>query len=179
TYGGLRVERLDCDTNTPHGGCAPGGSIGVILTNSVKRKDFQKALTIEPPVKLRTGGGDGDEMSSYLGVVGKFEPGQTYSLSLAKDLVDEFGQPLGKAYTHSFKVDDYFPHAELGITGDTLISTATRPIEIGSVNVGSYDVLTAAVSPEELPTFLETENTNDRLERLATLKGTKRRKVTP
>lgn len=183
TYGPLRVQDVDCDTNTPNAVCAPGGVLGISVSNAVKQRELARALSVTPEVSIKVAAGwaeiGGDEPVRHLGVVGAFEPGKTYQLTIAKGLVDEFGQALAADHTQTVRIDDYFPYAELGVSGDTLPASQVRPLEIGSVNVPSFELFTASLAPRDLGAFLDHEDEDVKISRLSALKHAKSRTVKP
>jgi uncharacterized protein YfaS (alpha-2-macroglobulin family) len=179
TYGPLHIERVDCDTDTPHGGCAPGGPLGLSLTNPVRWKELRRAVTVTPGVKLRFGGGEEDDFTRYLDLSGAFEAGKAYTVTLAPDLTDRHGQALGKAESRSVTIDDFFPRAEIGLTGDTLLSSSVKPIQVGSVNVPKYRLTTSAIRPEDLPNLFAARTPDEKLLHVEKLPQAKQRHVTP
>ncbi|HVU02229.1 MAG TPA: Ig-like domain-containing protein [Polyangiaceae bacterium] len=150
TYGPLVVAQLDCDKNSPHGQCAAGSSIGLSLSNPVRAKDLEKALSITPPVPLRPSTEGEDGFTTYVSLGGPFAAGKSYTLTVAQGLTDKYGQALAAPNVQPFTMDDYFPRAEIGVTGDTLASARAKPIQVGSINLPTYELLTASIRPEDL-----------------------------
>lgn len=178
TYGPLRVEGMSCNTETPHGDCAPGSFIGLTLTNPVKWRDLKRALKIEPKVALQFGGTDeGDDTTTYVDLTG-LRAGRSYKVTVAADLVDRWGQTLGKPDARVIKIDDYFPAVDIGVEGSTLPSSALLPIQIGAVNATAYELLSASIRPEDVPVLLGEDTPEARLEALSKLSYTSRRSVT-
>jgi hypothetical protein len=176
TYGPLRVEQVSCDTDSPHGRCAPSSSVGLTLTNPVTWKALRAAVSIDPPVPLHLGDGEDSESTSYVNL-GGLAAGATYKVTLAPDLVDRYGQTLGKPEVRVVKMDDYFPAVDLGVTGDTLLPASAGAIQVGAVNYASYDLLTASLRPEDVPRLLEKSDATERLARLGKLPYVKVRTV--
>ncbi len=168
TYGPLRVEQVSCDTDSPHGRCAPGSSVGLTLSNPVKWKALRAAVSIDPSVALHLGEGEDDDATTYVNLSG-LSAGATYKVALASDLADKYGQLLGKTEVRTVAMDDYFPAIDLGVTGDTLAASSAVPIQIGAVNHTSYELLTAAVRPDDVPALLRKAGSDERLERLGKL----------
>ncbi|HEX3597643.1 MAG TPA: Ig-like domain-containing protein, partial [Polyangiaceae bacterium] len=168
TYGPLRVEQVSCDTESPHGRCAPSSSVGLALSNPVDSRALRAALTIEPAVKLHRGDGDEEGPTTYVDLSG-LAAGGTYKITLAAELADRYGQALGKPEVRVIKMDDYFPAIDLGVTGDTLPAGAASPIQIGAVNYASYELLTASVRPDDVPRLLRKPEAAERLDALAKL----------
>jgi uncharacterized protein YfaS (alpha-2-macroglobulin family) len=179
TYGPLRVAETSCDRETPHGDCAPGSYIGLSLTNPVKWKDLKRAVSVEPAAPVHFGGSDeGDDTTTYVDLTG-LAAGRAYKVTIAGNLVDTYGQTLGKPHVRVIKIDDYFPAVEIGVTGDTLPSIALAPIQVGAVNAPAYELLAASVRPEDVPALLADTAPEARVEALGKLHYTTRRTVAP
>ncbi|MCB9577944.1 MAG: Ig-like domain-containing protein [Polyangiaceae bacterium] len=151
TYGPLVVDRLSCDRDTPHKDCAPGGSIGLSLSNPVKIKSLRAAIRVSPPVPLRWDSWrEDDDLTSYVDLVGPFKPGRSYTISVAPTIVDNHGQRMAKPFSQTERIDDLWPTVEVGVEGDVLEPKLMRPITVGSVNVKSYELVSRAVTPKEV-----------------------------
>ncbi len=76
TYGPLAVDSVNCDRETPHQACAPGGSWSIELSNAVVLKDLKRALSVTPALPLRfENWTDGTTPVSYLSVAAPFQAG--------------------------------------------------------------------------------------------------------
>src|SRR4029078_3621518 len=95
------------------------------------------------------------DFTTYADVIAQLHPGQSYTLRVSGDLKDRYGQKLGKPFTQRIVVDDLSATVEIGVSGNTLEPTIARPIAVGSVNVKSYELLTAALSPTDLLALTE------------------------
>ncbi|HEY1534054.1 MAG TPA: hypothetical protein VGF76_08540, partial [Polyangiaceae bacterium] len=149
TYGPLTVNSVNCDRQTPHEQCSPGGAWSLELSNPVPLKDLKRALSITPPIALRfENWTDESTPVTYLSIAAPFQAGQKYTLSVSRDLRDVHGQTLGTSYAKALAIDDYFPAVEIGVQGKLLDSRAATAIPIGSVNVNHYVLSSAALTPE-------------------------------
>ncbi|HEY5372696.1 MAG TPA: MG2 domain-containing protein, partial [Polyangiaceae bacterium] len=169
TYGPLVVDSVNCDRNTPHEQCPPGGSWSLELSNPVSIKDLKRALSITPPVALRfENWTDESTPVSYLSIAAPFLAGQKYTLSLSGDLRDVHGQTLGKSFSKPMAIDDYFPAVEIGVQGKLLDPRAGSAIPVGSVNVKHYTLSSASLTAENA---LALENENNPEQRLQLFLG--------
>ena len=149
TYGPLTVNSVNCDRQTPHQQCSPGGAWSLELSNPVPLKDLKRALSVTPPIALRfENWTDESTPVTYLSIAAPFQAGQKYTLSVSGDLHDVHGQSLGKTFSKPMAIDDYFPAVEIGVQGKLLDPRAATAIPIGSVNVKHYVLSSAALTPE-------------------------------
>lgn len=99
TYGPLRVVRQQCGWGQR--GCVPGLAWGIEFSNPLDRRAFRKTqVTIEPTLpglRLSVAG-------PHLTVEGRTRGRTRYTVSLAPDLRDEFGQSLGTVAPLTFDV---------------------------------------------------------------------------
>jgi alpha-2-macroglobulin len=180
TYGPLVVTRVNCGTDTPHGRCAAGSAIGIELSNPVKSKDAKRAISVTPnPNVSFDSWRDDDDNVSYVDVLGKFKAGGHYTLRISGDLKDSHGQRLGKTYLERIQFDDLWPTVEIGLSGDVLEPATARPIMVGAVNVESYELLTAPLSPADLTGFDDRASVEDRFSAISKLGTVKRETVRP
>ncbi|HEY3668400.1 MAG TPA: hypothetical protein VGL19_20505, partial [Polyangiaceae bacterium] len=134
TYGPLSVDSVNCDRETPHEQCSPGGSWSLELSNPVPIKDLKRALSITPPVALRfENWTDESTPVSYLSIAAPFQAGARYTLSVSGDVRDVHGQTLGKAFSKPMVIDDYFPAVEIGVQGKLLDPRTSSVVPVGSV----------------------------------------------
>jgi uncharacterized protein YfaS (alpha-2-macroglobulin family) len=178
TYAPLRVDHYDCD-GAPQRSCQPNSYFSISLNNSVKRKDLERALTITPPLKSKTDGNDPEDVTSYFSLAGPFRPGTKYTFTVAAGLTDEFGQAMAQPWTMTTTFDDLQPTADFGLTGDTLLPSTGRTIDIGAVNVPRYELFTASVDARDLSQIYQDPESTQQFVALSKLKQTKRRTVTP
>ncbi len=179
TYGPLTISPVSCPDDTPHGGCAPGAGLSIELSNPVKMRDLERAISVSPPVKLYWGSWSDDETTRYASLIGGFRPAHTYTIRIDPALRDHYGQRLLEAHVERVRIDDFWPNVEIGLEGDTLEAATSRPIQIGSLNAQSYQLITARLAPDALPGLLDTSNYGSRFGLLAALGSAHAMRVHP
>src|SRR6185369_1589438 len=180
TYGPLLVDSLNCDRETPHGQCAAGGSWSLELSNSVPLKDLKRALSITPAVPLRfENWTDESTPVSYLSINAPFRAGAKYTLRLAADVRDVHGQSLSRAFSKEMAIDDYFPAVEIGVQGHLLDPRSASTVPVGSLNVTSYGLSTAALTPQDALSLSNEDEPEKQFQLFRGLKQTRLRSITP
>lgn len=180
TYGPLAVQRVTCNRDTPNGHCMAGSGLSLELTNPVKVKDLHRAVSLTPAAGLGfETWRDDDSETTYTSLSAKLRPGATYTLRVSGDLTDRHGQRMGKAYSEKIVVDDLWPTVEIGVAGDVVEPKLMRPVAIGSVNVRSYELVTAPLAPADLLTLAGVERVDSRFAALGKLAQAKQRTVRP
>src|SRR6185369_6798414 len=180
TYGPLLVDSLNCDRETPHGQCAAGGSWSLELSNSVPLKDLKRALSITPAVPLRfENWTDESTPVSYLSINAPFRAGAKYTLRLAADVRDVHGQGLSRAFSKEMAIDDFFPAVEIGVQGHLLDPRSASTVPVGSLNVTSYGLSTAALTPQDALSLSNEDEPEKRFQLFRGLKQTRLRSITP
>lgn len=138
TYGPLRVTALECSNwNAP---CADG-PFHLALTTPVTRAALERALTIEPPVKLAWYQ-DADSRSADWSLNGDFKPATAYTIRLT-GLVDVFGQVLPEVHTANVKTGDLSPWLDTVEDGAVVEANLARALPLSHVNLASVKVGTA------------------------------------
>ena len=184
TYGPLRVDRVECDNDTPRGRCAADGGVTILFTNPVRLGDAKRAISIEPRVLVRWPTWlDDDDTTSHLSIEGRFSPGRSYRLKVsAAGLKDKYGQPLAGAFSAPLVMDDLWPQAKIGLTGSVLEPTLQRDVPVASINVRELELAVGAMT-EEAVLALEADPSSPgrspRLSEIAALPGGKRRIARP
>ncbi len=180
TYGPLSVVSVNCDRDTPHEKCAPGGAWSLELSNAVLLKDLKRALSITPALPLRyENWTDESTPVSYLSIAAPFQAGHSYTFHLNGDLRDVHGQKLGKTQTEDLAIDDYFPAVEIGVTGSLLDPRVATSVPIGSVNVKSYRLTSAALTAEDALRLDNQPNPDGRFQLFESLTGAHTRQISP
>ena len=180
TYGPLTVDSVNCDRETPHGQCAPGGSWSLELSNPAPLKDLKRALSITPAVPLRfENWTDETTPVSYLSINGPFKAGTKYALRVDAGLRDVHGQGLGKPYTREMAVDDHFPAVEIGVQGHLLDPQTATTVPVGSLNVKSYGLSTAPLTAEEALLLSNEDEPEKRWQLFRALPRTRQRTILP
>ena len=151
TYGPLRIEKIDCDTETPHKRCAADGGVTVVFTNSVRLGDAKKAITVDPGVKLRWPSWiDDDDLVSHLPIGGRFAPGQTVRLKVAAGLKDRHGQALASPFAQAVTFDDRWPEAQIGVIGSVFEPSERKDLPVAAVNVRELELAVGAMTEEAI-----------------------------
>ncbi len=180
TYGPLSVASVNCDRQTPHEKCRPGGAWSLELSTAVALKDLRRALSITPAVPLHFENWTDDSTPvSYLSIAAPFQAGHSYTIHLNGDLRDVHGQRLGKTYAEDLAIDDYFPAVEIGVTGSLLDPRVATSLPVGSVNVPSYGITTASLSAEDALRLSGETDPEQRFQLLQGLKSARKRRVSP
>ena len=101
TYAPLEVEGTDC-----FGSCPPFASFDISFNNTLDQAQFDPTwITVEPAVPgLRV-----DNFGRNLSIRGATAGNTTYTVTIAADLVDEFGQTLGEEFVEEFDVGAALP----------------------------------------------------------------------
>ncbi|MEO7033502.1 MAG: MG2 domain-containing protein [Polyangiaceae bacterium] len=180
TYGSLSVDSVNCDRETPHEQCMPGGAWSLEMSNPVLLKDLKRALSITPPVAIRyENWTDESTPVTYLSISAPFQAGQTYTLHVNGDLRDAHGQTLGHTYGQVLAVDDYFPAVEIGVQGQTLDARVGSAIPIGSVNVNHFMLSSSALTPENVLALSREDNPDERWKLFESLPQSRQQSVVP
>jgi hypothetical protein len=142
TRGSLRVVSRNGSWLDP---LAPGDSISVRFTNPLRdEQPFSERVTIEPPVAgLRV-----SAYSDFLSVSGDFPTSSSFTLRLAGELEDDFGQRLGEDIAYTIHTDR-MPSA-YGLPGASVVvldPAAPPALILDSVNLDELDVTLRRVSP--------------------------------
>jgi uncharacterized protein YfaS (alpha-2-macroglobulin family) len=149
TYGPLRVTEATCWMPRKEA-CEFGSAPYFSFSNPVGWDKLKRAVSVTPNVKLDWQSWQGDEESTNNFVVpARFEPGRSYTVRVAGDLVDRHGQRLGTAFSRTFRFADHAPSVEIGLTGENLPPTSGSRVPVGAVNLAGYELLTAPLRPED------------------------------
>jgi alpha-2-macroglobulin len=176
TFDPLAMQEISCARreNQP---CEADSSVSLIFNNAVKPQSLLGKLHITPDVGLKLRILPEDGATSYVPLPGRYQAGQSYRLQIDAGVVDEFGQTLGKAVNASFRFADHHPRVDIGVAGRNF---AGRPLSVpvASRNVDSFDLLTAALSPQDLLSWREAQRPGPgNLKDLAWLSGFKKTQV--
>jgi alpha-2-macroglobulin len=150
TYGEFDIARTDCGG----GRCAPGFPLTIEMTNEIDVAAFSPdQVTISPAVPgLRV-----DVFGTTMQLTGATRGRTDYTVTLAAELTDTFGQQLGVPRSVGFEVGPAQPAIDGlpldWITTDPFADTPTVPIR--TINHDSVRVLAWAVSPTDVPAFRE------------------------
>jgi uncharacterized protein YfaS (alpha-2-macroglobulin family) len=180
TYGPLTISDRDlsCSRDTPHGKCAPHAAISLTFSNPVKLADLRAAVTVTPPIAIRWRDYGEDYASRYQVVDASFAPGRDYTIRIKGSLKDTYGQSLGRDAELRIPIDDFWPSAEVGVTGTYFEPAAVRDIAIATVNVSALDLATAPVEDEGIGLFAW-QKSDPNYEAIAGLRGAKSSRLHP
>ena len=153
TYEPLRSE-LSCHRPEGlRGDCGPESGVALIFNNAVRPREVLAKLRITPPVVLEApygaGAREGDELTTYVPLLGRFAAGERYQLALDAGVGDQFGQRLRSQATHVLKFADHYPRVDIGAVGRNFTGPALS-VTVASRNVPRYELFTAALSPTDL-----------------------------
>lgn len=148
TYGPLQVTEARCGSQRADKKCDAPDGVVVTFSNAVKLKDLKRAVSFEPPVKVRwpTWMEDEETLDS-VDLGGNFLPGKTYTLHLKTPLTDEFGQALAASFEKKLDFGDLDPIARIGLTEGVLEASAKRDVTVAHINATDLEV--AAVRLDE------------------------------
>ncbi|MGH7283827.1 MAG: Ig-like domain-containing protein, partial [Polyangiaceae bacterium] len=161
TFGPLVSKGMDCYRDTPNKKCAARDSVWAKMSNRVSFKEWKAHVTIDSGAKIAwdSWAGENDaNMTETMTLPSKLLAGHGYHLKISAGMKDEYGQKLAHDVSIPFDTDDEWPEVEVGLSGSIFEAPVgkakKRTVPIGSVNVASYDMATAAPSEAELARFL-------------------------
>jgi uncharacterized protein YfaS (alpha-2-macroglobulin family) len=185
TYEPLMLSELSCSRGRERGPCEAESGVSLIFNNGVRPRDVFGKLKVTPDVGLKPPYRNADEgaaMTTYVPLVGRFQAGQSYRVQLDAGIVDEFGQTSSQPVTRELRFDDHYPRVDIGAVGRNFGGQALA-VPVASRNVASFELLTAALSPQDLLTWNERSHRGGepKLDAnwLASLAGVRVQRVTP
>lgn len=147
TYGPLAVRETSC-SRTDKRLCHPHGSVFVGLTNRVALKDLRAHVRIDPPLPIKWPKGfrSEDDKVDWMHVPVDVPPATSFRVIVTAGLKDEFGQVLASDHVTTLTTDDESPNVTIGLSGEVFEAAKAkgREIPVASVNVPSYELVTAA-----------------------------------
>ncbi|MFK7919544.1 MAG: alpha-2-macroglobulin family protein [Ilumatobacter sp.] len=149
TYAPLEIERGECFDR-----CAPFTPFQIDFNNQLDRDAFDPAwITVEPAVPgLRV-----DNFGSSLSIRGATAGNTTYTVTIAPDVIDAFGQTLGEEWSEEFDVGDARPRfsgpQQDFVTVDPFADVAGLSFQ--SINHDRLAVTAWQVDPEQFDEFRE------------------------
>jgi uncharacterized protein YfaS (alpha-2-macroglobulin family) len=177
TYGPLRVKQATCWTERG-GTCGFDSSPYVEFSNPVSWGKLKRALSITPATELRWESWQDDaEFTRDFVVPARFEAGRAYTIRIAGDLGDRFGQTLGAAFARGFTFADYPASVAIGISGDNLPAGGASLVPVGAVNVKGYELVTSALRAEDALAFETATDSRAGYDLLARAPGARRERV--
>lgn len=151
TYAPLAASVRCDDRGSPHGHCSPSSAITVSFNNEVTFKEAKRAISI-PGLKLSfpTYYADEDRVTS-VAVSAKFRAAASYTVHVAPPLVDEFGQSLAAPLEAPLTFDDFWPIAEVGMSGGLFeAKTGDKAPMISSINADDLRIVAAPLSDDAI-----------------------------
>ena len=177
TYGPLRVQQATCWSSQAHS-CGIGTAPYIEFSNSVSWGKLKRALSVTPAVELKWESWQQDAgLTRDFSVPGRFEPGRSYTIRIAGELADQYAQKLGAAFSQTFQFADHPATVEIGVSGENLPVASGSRIPFGAVNLDSYELLTAALRPEDALLFEEQGGGVAAWDVLSRVPGSKRERV--
>ncbi len=166
TYGPLVVKNIDCSRETQQSRCIPGASARVELSNRAPMKDVLAHVRVEPKIKLDWGAPPGDDdKRAHISIPARMRPARSYRILVTAGLKDEYGQVLARDASFTLETDDLAPAAEIGLEGEIFEPSKggkKREIPITSVNLDSYELVTAALDEKALAEFVLADASRER-----------------
>lgn len=165
TYGPLVVKSIDCARQTQQSRCIPGASARVELSNRAPMKDVIAHVRVDPKVKLDWGAPPtDDDKRAHLAIPARMKPARAYRVTVAAGLKDEYGQTLARDASFTLEVDDLAPALEIGLEGEIFEPNKgkKREIPVTSVNLDSYELVTAPLDERALVDFITADTTRER-----------------
>ena len=150
TYGPLRVTAHRCNYD---GSCVPGAPFSFEFSNLIDGTEFAASMvTVEPTVPgLRV-----NLYGSSLEIVGATAGRTTYTVTLAAELRDTFGQTLGEPQSFEFEVGSARPmlrgFAQQFVATDPVAETPA--VSVTTINHDSVKVTAWKVAPSDVEAFL-------------------------
>lgn len=171
TYDPLALESISCAKDENSGRCEADSSVSLVFNNGVKPRDLSGKLRVTPDAGARVARSEaeGSSPTTYVSLSGRFEPGQSYRVQVEPGVTDEFGQRTTRALTASFAFRDHRPRVDIGAVGRNFLGKPLS-VPVASRNVPAFDLLTAALSPQDLLAYREGSQKSE-LGWLAALKG--------
>ncbi len=156
TYGPLTVRGIECSNDTPKKRCAARGGVRVDLSNRVSYKEFRAHARIEgAPLDWSASRSDESAQTSYY-LPARMSPARSYRLVVTAGMKDAHGQLLAQDASFPIDTDDEWPEVQLGLEGGIFEAAAGRPrdVPVGTMNVASYDLVTAPLDEGSLVELL-------------------------
>lgn len=149
THAPLAVEEVQCSWDSAP--CLPGATWRIEFNNALSGAPLDGKITFEPsPGEI--------VMSSYgssLTIAGDFAPRTSYTVTIAADVEDVFGQKLGKPFSATRKTGDALPSMELPANGLALAEAkGNRTLGLSLTNVFDARVRMVKVGKEDVRGYL-------------------------
>jgi len=134
------------------------GSAAITFNSPLIGDDYEKLVTITPPVDNFAVDVDVNQLSLY--VYGDFIPGTNYAIELAAQIKDQWGQSLGVPFVLNYQTPPLPPSLTVQSYGSTTVFV--RPdepvLQASAVNIQNVNV---TVAPMSLQDFFSLQNSYD------------------
>jgi uncharacterized protein YfaS (alpha-2-macroglobulin family) len=150
TYPPLALDEVRCGYSYA-GQCPPGSALTFHFNNPIDEAKFDdKLVTVSPAI-------DGMKViaqGNAVAVIGATKSRQTYEVSIAAGLVDEFKQTLANRVSEKFTIGDANPNF-FGPRGVVVLDPAAskRTFDFFSTNHGAFKVRIYKVTPSDLKAY--------------------------
>ena len=153
TYSTFRLQKRGCDSNDRPVNCDPYDGWNLEFSNPLDEESFEEQMIRVVP---KVDNLQAEIYDNQLHLSGNFKPLTTYTVSLAPNLKDQFGQTLGVTAPLTFRVGKSDPNFSGPWSGlHTLDPFGPRAISYYSINHKSVHVAIYAVTPEQYSQFVE------------------------
>lgn len=133
----------------------PNEGVGLSFSNPVSIKDLKANTSFSPNIENPFGDEEGSYYYNAHTLYPPFKAATTYSMTISKNLVDRFGNKLGKDVVVKINVGDYAPRVVIptgvGLVENEFDDPNFYPsIPIRGMNLPSAEIKYASLSPEDV-----------------------------
>ncbi|MBI3074150.1 MAG: hypothetical protein HYY84_18735 [Deltaproteobacteria bacterium] len=154
TYGPLRVTSLDCGWRSAT--CYPGAGLRVEFTNGLASGSAMKAIAVSPEVP----GGEVSAWGSNAWIRGATKAATKYTVKVAGDIEDVFGQKLGAPWSGSITIGNASPSIEMPREIPAVVEGAgDKLLAIGFTNIPSAHLQIAPIPTDNIAAALQHQRT--------------------
>lgn len=181
TYGPLTVHTLDC-SRTAKKLCVPHGGVHLELANRVTYKELLAHVRTEPASALRwPKGRASDDKVEYASLPIELRAASTTRVIVTAGMKDEYGQTLARDFVATLAADDEAPSVAIGLQGEILEAAKAkgRQVQVASVNVDRYELVSAAATEVGLLKVLSARDARTGYDAAKALPGAKVDDVRP
>ncbi len=155
TYGPMAVTAsVGCD---PEARRCPYGPLVLLTTNPAVLSSLKERLSIQPAVTLDWENAEvfpgSHARGPMVAIAGRFHPGTTYRVSVARGVKDEFGQS-GPAATAEFRTTDLEPGFDPGPDVSLLEAKGDGALPVEVTNLSRLQARVWALSPADMARLL-------------------------
>ncbi|MCS6988676.1 MAG: MG2 domain-containing protein [Chloroherpetonaceae bacterium] len=133
----------------------PNDGINLSFSNPVSIKDLKANISFSPKIENPFDDDAGSYYDNAHSLYPPFKAATTYTATLSKNLVDRFGNKLGKDIELKIKVGDYSPRVAMptgvGLIENEFADSSLYPsVPIRGMNISSAELKYAALSPDDV-----------------------------